>query len=84
MSDFLRFVDELHRRFPIHMQIYLSKIMDWCITITKKGCADDYPKSRRDGNDAVLCQVQDSSMEICFAKAYVALTDWLDENNGGI
>ena len=57
--------------------------MDWCIAIIKKGCADEYPESRRAGNDVVICQEQDSDMELCFAKAHVALKEWLREFTGG-
>ena len=83
MSDFLKFVDDLRHRFPIHVNIYYSKIMDWCITITKKGCASEYPKSMHDGNDAVLVMEQNSDMELCFAQAHVHLKEWLLEHDGG-
>ena len=83
MSDFLRFVDDLRKRFPIHVEIYYSKIMDWCIRITKVGCASDCPESPHDGNDAVLCNVQDLDMELAFAKAHVELKEWLSDYDGG-
>lgn len=83
MTDFLRFIDELRRNFPIHLEIYYSKIMDWCITVTKVGCADDYPNSEHIGSDAILCRVQDLDMQLCFAKAHVCVKEWLCENAGG-
>ena len=83
MNEFLKFFDEKKSSFPMHLEIYYSKIMDWCITITKKGCAECYPGSQRAGNDAVICQEQDLDMELCFAKAHVALKEWLREHNGG-
>ena len=83
MSDFLRFVDDLRHRFPVHVEIYYSKIMDWCIRVTKQDCASDYPKSPHDGNDAIMCNVQDCDMELAFAMAHVALKEWMLENNGG-
>ena len=83
MEDFLKFIDELRHRFPVHVEIYYSKIVDWCITVYKKGCANDYPNSARNGDDAVLCNVQDCDIEYCFAKAYVAVKDWMLDNNGG-
>ena len=83
MNEFLKFFDEKASSFPMHMEIYYSKTMDWCITIEKWGCADEYPKSQSDVDDAVLCKVQDSDMELCFAKAYVALKEWLREFTGG-
>lgn len=36
MDDFLRFFNEKKDYFPMHMEIYYSKIMDWCIDIYKK------------------------------------------------
>ena len=44
MDDFLRFFNEKVINFPMHLEIYYSKIMDWCIVITKKGCASVLPK----------------------------------------
>lgn len=86
MSDFLRFVDELRKHFPVHVEIYYSKTMDWCITITKVGCAADYPTARHggeDSDDVILVDVQSLDMELCFAKAHVALKEWLREFEGG-
>ena len=83
MSDFLRFVDELCKRTKIHVEIYYSSVCDWCIKIWKRGCANGYPNSSRDGDDAIMCDVSDCDMELCFAKAHVALKEWLSENEGG-
>ena len=83
MSDFLRFVDDLRKRFLVHVEIYYSKILDWRIEITKVGCASDYPGSPHDGDDVILCHVQDLDMELAFAKAHVALKECLSEFDGG-
>ncbi len=86
MSDFLRFVDELRHRFGMHVEIYYSGIMDWCITVYKKGCADDYPTARHGGEnnaDVIMVDVQDCDLELCFARAQVALKDWMMEFEGG-
>ena len=83
MTDFLEFYDSLRRRFPLHLVIYQSKNMDWCIEIMKIGCADDYPTAEHEGNDVLLVRVQHCDMEYCFAKAHVALKDWLMEYEGG-
>ena len=76
MEDFLKFFDEKVRYYPMHLKIYYSKIMDWCIDIYKKGCAPD-------GGDLDIASVQSCDMELCFAKAHVALKEWLLENEGG-
>ena len=41
MSDFLKFVDELRQREPIHVEIYYSEVLDWIIRIIKKGRPGD-------------------------------------------
>ena len=84
MLEFLNFVDDLRRNFPIHIEIYYSKIMDWCIVIYKKGCAQDYPGTLiHDKDDALLCNVSDPDKELCFAKAHVAVKEWLLKYLGG-
>ena len=76
MNEFLKFFDEKAQSYPMHLEITYCKICDWTILIYKKGCAED-------GTDLVLVDVQDGDMELCFARAHVALKDWLSENEGG-
>lgn len=76
MDDFLKFFDEKARTYPMHLEIYYSKIMDWCINICKKGCG-------KNGEDLDIVSVQSCDMELCFAMAHVALKEWLLENEGG-
>ena len=83
MIDFLLFFNEIVQSFPMHLEITYSKITDWIITIYRKGLAQDYPASPRDGNDAIIAIVSECDMELCFAKAHVALKEWLCEHNGG-
>lgn len=83
MNDFLLFIDDLKSRFAVHVEITYSKTCDWMVYVYKKGCADDYPMSERNENDVVLCKVQHPDMEFAFAKAQVAVKEWLMENNGG-
>jgi len=83
MNDFLHFIDKLAHKSPVHVQIYYSKTMDWCIYVYKKNCAVDYPDSMNNGSDAVLCSIQDSDMELAFAKAHVEVKNWLLHNDGG-
>lgn len=83
MSDFLKFLNEKLKYFPMHVEIGYNKTCDWIIYIYKRGCADDYTKSKRNGNDAVIVREQDGDMELCFARAHVALKEWLLENEGG-
>lgn len=76
MQDFLKFFDEKASSFPMHLEIYYSKIMDWCITVYKKGCGQN-------GEDLRIVSVQSCDVEYAFAKAQVELKDWLIENDGG-
>lgn len=81
MSEFLKFIDGLGS--AVHLEIYYSSVMDWCIRVYKKGCASEYPESKKDGNDAILCDVQDIDMELAFAKAQVECKEWLIKFNNG-
>ena len=83
MTDFLLFLDDLAKQWPVHVDISYSKITDWHIVVFKKGCAKDYPESDYDGDDAVLVNVYDSDLQLCFARAHVALKEWLIEHAGG-
>lgn len=83
MNDFLKFFDDKAKDFPMHLEITYSKICDWNILIYKKGCAEDYPEARHDGEDVIIVDESDCDMELCFAKAHVGLKEWLLEFNGG-
>lgn len=90
MEDFLRFISDLVKWFPLHVEIYYSKTMDWIVEVYKKNCADDYPDSehRRDvngkgTNDVELCYETGPDMELCFARAHVAVKEWMSKFNGG-
>ena len=77
MNDFLRFFDEKTHDFPMRLEIGYSKICDWNIRIYKKGCASYYPNAICDGEDAIIVDESDCDIELCFAKAHVALKRWL-------
>ena len=83
MDDFLRFFDEKAKDFPMHLEVHYSKILDWVISVYKKGCATDYPDSPHVGNDVIIVSEQDCDVELVFARAQVALKDWLSEYEGG-
>ena len=83
MSDFLIFFKCLICRFPLHLEILYNKTCDWSIFIYKKGMAQDYPNAKHYGNDVIVVNESDGDMELCFAKAHVALKEWLCEHNGG-
>ena len=83
MYDFLKFIDDLRHSFPVHVEIYYSRVMDWCIKVYKQGCAKHYPGTPCDGEDALLCNVQSCDMELAFAQAHAAVKNWMLEYNGG-
>ena len=83
MNEFLKFFDDKAHDFPMHLEIWYSKICDWCICIYKRGCADDYPTANCSNGDVIIVNESDCDMELCFAKAHVALKKWLLEFNGG-
>lgn len=76
MQEFLRFFDDKVSSYPMHLEIYYSKICYWCISIYRKGCGES-------GSDLCLVNVQDCDMELCFAMAQVELKEWLSEHEGG-
>lgn len=83
MDDFMRFLKSKVSDFPMHVEISYNRTCDWTIYIYKKNCAEDYPDSKKNGNDAVIVYAEDGDMELCFAKAHVQLKEWLLENEGG-
>lgn len=76
MDDFLKFFDEKVKYYPMHLEIYYSKIMDWCIKVYKKGCGEN-------NTDLEILNVQSCDVELVFAKAQVELKKWLSKNEGG-
>lgn len=82
-NEFLNFFDEKTQDWPMHLDISYSKMCDWTILVTKRGCAKGYPECVCDGDDVVLVNVQDPDKEFCFAKAYVELKEWFLKYKGG-
>lgn len=76
MNEFLKFFDKKVKTYPMHLEITCSKICDWRICVWKRGCGEN-------GEDLWLVDVQDGDMELCFAKAQVALKEWLSEYEDG-
>lgn len=75
MERFLEFFDKHAYEHRLTLEIYYSKIMDWCIKIYKKGC--------KDGDDLVILDIQSCDLSYAFARAEMELKDWFMENNGG-
>lgn len=76
MQDFLKYFADFTKNYPMHLEIYYSKTCDWSIRIYRKGCG-------KNGEDIIICNVQNPDVEYVFAKAHVALKDWLSEFLGG-
>ncbi|MCM1059436.1 MAG: hypothetical protein NC452_04005 [Eubacterium sp.] len=76
MNDFLKFFDKKVETFPMHLEITYSKITDWGIMIYKKCCGEK-------GEDILIADVQSCDVNLCFARAEVALKEWLSEHEGG-
>ena len=83
MNEFLKFIDEKVHDFPMHIEIGYNKTCDWGIYIYKRGCASDFPNSRKNGDDAIICDVQSCDIELAFAMAHVEVKKWFSENFGG-
>lgn len=84
MNEFLTFFDEQVRNFPMHLAIDYSKTCGWLIEVTKRGCAEDYPKCKHNehGDVLIVCE-NEFDLELVFAKAQIALKEWILEYEGG-
>lgn len=77
IAKFYNFFNDVLGFGPMHMEIYYSKIMDWCIEIYKRGCADDYPDEQSRDGDAIVANIQFCSGAMAFAMAHGALRRWM-------
>lgn len=76
MIEFLRFFNDKRQTRPIHLEIYNTKDIDWCIHIWQETLQENEKPFD-------IVYVQHCDMELCFAKAYVAFKEWLLEHEGG-
>lgn len=75
METFLRFYESIRDTYGFNLEIYNSSITNWCITV-------GYKITMGKGEEVVI-EIQDSDVDFAFAKAQVALKEWLLKNNGG-
>lgn len=73
---FLDFFDNVSLYYPMHLEIYYSKTMDWCLKIYKKQCGEN-------GKDLVIFDEQSCDKDLLFARAEVSLKEYLLEHNDG-
>ncbi len=74
MDDFLKFFDEKSKVYPMRLKIGYSKTCDWTIHVWKK---------LSDTETREILYEYSADMELCFAKAHVALKEWLLKCEGG-
>lgn len=74
MESFLVFYNKIKKSYWA-LEIYHSSIVDWSIRI---GYKYGFPK-----HGEYIVSVQDCDIEMVFAKAQVALKEWLCTNEGG-
>lgn len=74
MKEFVRFYKKKNRG-DWTLDIYHSSIMDWCITVGYK--------TTNEKNGQIIINIQDCDVDLAFAKAQVALKEWLLEHQGG-
>ena len=74
MEDFLRFFDsKVSSGYYMRLEIGYNKVAGYCIRVYHKGMGPD-------GEDQNLAYVQDSDIELAFAKAHVQLKKWLRDS----
>ena len=74
MDDFLKFFDEKSKTYPMHLEIEYNKTCDWSIFAWRKMSETETRK---------ILYVESPDMELRFAKAHVALKEWLLKCEGG-
>ena len=77
IAEFYNFFDEVQDYGSMHLKVYYSHIMDWCIYIDKRGCADDYPNERKKGSDSVVVDVQSGDNATACVMAHGELLRWM-------
>ena len=75
MTD-ISWLAEIVKVHKFHIEFYYSSITDWCLTITRKGCAED-------GSDIVVFDDECCDLSLLLAKAEVAVKEYCSEKLGG-
>ncbi|ASN69166.1 hypothetical protein 7F23_53 [uncultured Caudovirales phage] len=76
MEEFYEVYSKNCHNNGLKLEIYHSPIVDWVVTIYQINPADmENPKE--------IISIQDPDRKLAIAQAYVALVDWLLENQGG-
>lgn len=83
MGEFLLWLEEMNKRFPMEISMGYSKITDWCINIRKPNCKGEYPDSKYSGDDAIICDAQSCDVQLAFAMAQYQTKEWFSDNLGG-
>ena len=73
MEKLLEVFNEYKFKYNLAIDIGYTKVSDWFIEI-KQGNHAEYKQ---------LFWEEDCDLNTCIAKAYLFLTEWLIENNGG-
>lgn len=80
MNDFFRIFRDITDTFPLTLEIYYSKRMDWVVEVYKKCCAQDYPNSLHRGYDALLFNLSHCDPDKLFKVATKLLIRWMKRN----
>ena len=75
-SNFLEWFDEVIGNTPMHFELTYSKTTDWFIQIWRKGTG-------KDDADETIIRCQDIDLSLLFAKAEIAVKEYLIKTNGG-
>ena len=76
MDDFLKFFAEKTKHYPMCFSLSYSKSCYWCLRIWREKCVDDW-------FDEEVCYIEHCDIELIFAKAHVALKEFLLKKEGG-
>lgn len=73
MKEFLDLFERNKFENNLAIDISYTKVIDWYVTIKQGNYA----------NYKTLFEIQHCDLDLCIAKAYVFLSEWLFENQGG-
>lgn len=78
-NDFLQYFENERHRTPMHLEIYYSSVMDWCIKIYKKRMDNAFSDIKIYDEEVVICDIENADLAGGMAEAREQLEKWLLE-----
>lgn len=78
-DDFLQYFEAERHKTPMHLEIYCSSVMDWCIKIYKKRMNNVFSDVKIYEDEVVICDIQNADLDEGLREAREKLEKWLSE-----